>query len=132
MTRQEFIDRTGLEVNEAAYKMIEPIYMLGELDKDAFCKMWDKMDEGERLHLEAVADTTVCLSNQVQKLQDSLKKQREELGKFLADEAEDNGSKRARAKAIELLGFKGYITYKVEMNYEPWEEDMKDIIKHLA
>lgn len=44
MTRNEFIQRTQVEVSEKEYAAIEVVYMASDLDKDEFCKMWRKMN----------------------------------------------------------------------------------------
>lgn len=44
MTRNEFIQRTQVDVSEKEYAAIEVVYMASDLDKDEFCKMWRKMN----------------------------------------------------------------------------------------
>ena len=45
MTQQEFFNRTKVEVSSKEYEAIEMVYMNSDLDKDAFCKMWVKMNQ---------------------------------------------------------------------------------------
>ena len=44
MTKQEFTNRTKVEVSNNEFEMINEFYMNCECDKDEFCKMWCKMN----------------------------------------------------------------------------------------
>lgn len=44
MTQQEFETRTQVNVSWKEFDAINEVYMNGDLDKDAFCKMWCKMN----------------------------------------------------------------------------------------
>lgn len=44
MTKQEFTERTKVEVNDNEFETINAFYMDCESDKDEFCKMWCKMN----------------------------------------------------------------------------------------
>lgn len=44
MTKQEFTERTKVEVNDNEFETINAFYMDCECDKDEFCKMWCKMN----------------------------------------------------------------------------------------
>jgi len=44
MTQQEFEQRVGMSVNATEYASIENVYMASDLDKDAFCTLWKKMN----------------------------------------------------------------------------------------
>lgn len=45
MTKQEFFNRTKVDVSSKEYEAIEVVYMNSDLDKDAFCKMWVKINK---------------------------------------------------------------------------------------
>lgn len=45
MTKQEFENRTNVQVSFEEYGHIEAVYMASDLDKDEFCKMWCKMNK---------------------------------------------------------------------------------------
>lgn len=45
MTKQEFIERVNVNVNDSEYEHIEAVYMASDVDKDTFCKMWVKMNQ---------------------------------------------------------------------------------------
>lgn len=42
MMKSEFIERTGFEPTEAEYREIEAEYMGCDIDKDEFCKTWNR------------------------------------------------------------------------------------------
>lgn len=44
MTKQEFTNRTNVEVTAAEFDIINAMYMSCECDKDEFCKMWVYMN----------------------------------------------------------------------------------------
>ena len=44
MTKQEFTSRVLVEVSNEEYQHIESVYMASDMDKDAFCAMWSKMN----------------------------------------------------------------------------------------
>ena len=45
MTKQEFTNRTQVEVSNEEFEAINEVYMNSDLDKDEFCKMWVKMNK---------------------------------------------------------------------------------------
>ena len=45
MTKQEFENRTQVEVSNSEFNKINEFYMTCECDKDMFCKMWCKMND---------------------------------------------------------------------------------------
>lgn len=49
MMKSEFIERTGFEPTEAEYREIEAEYMGCDIDKDEFCKTWEKQGGIQRL-----------------------------------------------------------------------------------
>lgn len=44
MTQQEFFKRTGVEVSDKEFAAISEVYVMSDVDKDEFCKMWRKMN----------------------------------------------------------------------------------------
>lgn len=40
----EFIERVGMEVSSSEFEIINNMYMLADVDKDTFCKLWVKMN----------------------------------------------------------------------------------------
>lgn len=113
--------------------------MNSTLDKDTFCKMWKETSKDGRNELDYFLTMIVEGNKQVDFWKDGLRKASEkferekiELGKFLADEAHEYGSIKARAKAIELMGFKVYIAYKLAKDYGLWDIDKTELIERLS
>ena len=44
MTKQEFEARVEMKVDEREFDAINVVYMNSDLEKDEFCKMWEKMN----------------------------------------------------------------------------------------
>lgn len=45
MTQIEFTQRVGIEVSAKEFEAINEVYMNSDLDKDAFCRIWVKMNK---------------------------------------------------------------------------------------
>lgn len=45
MTQKEFTDRVEVEVTTKEFEAINEVYMNSDLDKDAFCRIWVKMNK---------------------------------------------------------------------------------------
>lgn len=45
MTKQEFTQRVLVEVSDKEFEAINEVYMNSDLEKDAFCKVWKKMNK---------------------------------------------------------------------------------------
>ena len=132
MTHEEFYQRTNITVPACEFERIHDAYMLTDMNKDAFCNLWKNgLGDYER-------DCMINAGIQHRKLENSYKAEvkanelrRIEMGKFLADEAHEMASTKARKKAIDLLGFKGYIAYMMAKDYDLWQIDKEEIIEHL-
>ena len=44
MMYNEFVERVGMEVSSSEFEIINNMYMLADVDKDDFCKLWVKMN----------------------------------------------------------------------------------------
>lgn len=44
MMYNEFVERVGMEVSSSEFEIINNMYMLADVDKDEFCKLWAKMN----------------------------------------------------------------------------------------
>ena len=131
MLHSEFEERTGLKVTADEYNEIDIAYMASTLEKDDFCKMWKTMNDVARQQMIYMAKE---LNLQIKANCEALKRQQEDrikMGEFLADEAQKYSSEDARAMAINELGFKEYIAYKVRKGYAMWDIDLTDIVEHL-
>lgn len=135
----EFEERTGLKVSSSEYEnIIEKVYMETSLEKDEFCKMWEgcTKEAKDQLHyitMMLISERHISEDWKKAHLDECQKHELEkiELGKFLADEAHEYSSMKARDKAIELMGFKVYIAYVLANNWNLWQIDKEQIIENL-
>lgn len=44
MMYNEFVERVGMEVSSSEFEIINNMYMIADVDKDTFCKLWAKMN----------------------------------------------------------------------------------------
>ena len=159
MTHQEFTERVNLNVSPYYFdNYVHPVYMRSELDKDAWCKLWKKNGgyqqayDWERMqhitcsnaidkHVKRIDD----LNKEIEQLVRENKELRtrnnelEEETKNLTAEieqlieiSETYSSAELRQLVIDKIGFKAYISYKLEHGKNLWEMDKDDLIKTLS
>lgn len=126
MLKKEFIERTNLQVTDEEYNKIDFMYCeAGNMDKDVFCADYKKHKDSKLIQEFSFLATTRKI--RVNQLEEQLKS----LGYFLADQAEEETSTALRNKAINVLGLREYLSYKVSKNYELWDEDKAALIDFL-
>ena len=114
MTRKEFEERTGLQVTEAEFRIVNDFYMsAGVMDKDTFCrrehdKGMEKKEECERLYAE-----------------------RWEIVDFLLERAQKFGDIELLKKAIDMVGHSDVIRRKLSLEMPLWALDRAYIRKNL-
>lgn len=131
MTQQEFETRYGKKVTAEQFESINASYMATSFDKDAFVKALKCMNPDA---MQIMYENGQKLRNSeviVSELQRVQREGRKEMGYFLADEAHEFSSGKARAKAIEILGFKAYIKYVIEKGWNLWELDKEALLEIL-
>lgn len=158
MLQKEFEERTGFRpTSEYYHSVIEPEYNNSSLDKDAWCKQWKKdggiqkaydylLDKSSNaLNLEKENKRLKSEINTLKKdYEDSIntyniliqeRKERIEennrLMESLIEISEAYSSAELRKLIIDKIGFKSYITYKLENNKSIWAIDKEDLINHL-
>ena len=155
MLQQEFEERVGFTVTSDCYhKCIEPEYDASKLEKDEWCKQWKKdhgiqrayswmakrVEELEKF-TEEMGDVFADNEAKVQEIDDlktslesvsdslaSRNKQLSELLCFMIEQSNAYSSTELRAKAIELMGAKEYLRYKLSNNLSLWEADRNLLI----
>lgn len=155
MLQQEFEERVGFTVTSDCYHVcIEPEYNASKLEKDEWCKQWKK-DHGiqraytwvakrvEELEKEVYDLNEVCAVNtekehEIEQLRTELgtvsnslaerNKQLSDLNIFMIEQSNAYSSSELRAKAIELMGAKEYLRYKLANNLTLWEADRNLLI----
>lgn len=155
MLQQEFEERVGFTVTSDCYhKCIEPEYDASKLEKDEWCKQWKKDHGIQRAYswmakrVEELEKFTEEMGNvfadneaKVQEIDDlktslesvsnslaSRNKQLSELLCFMVEQSNAYSSSELRAKAIELMGAKEYLRYKLSNNLTLWEADRNMLI----
>lgn len=155
MLQQEFEGRVGFTVTSDCYhKCIEPEYDASKLEKDEWCKQWEKDHGIQRAYSwmakrveelekfteemgnvfadnEAKVQEIDDLKTSLESVSDSLasrNKQLSELLCFMIEQSNAYSSTELRAKAIELMGAKEYLRYKLANNLSLWEADRNMLI----
>ena len=155
MLQSEFEERVGFTVTSDCYhKCIEPEYNASKLGKDEWCKQWKKdhgiqrayswmakrVEELEKFAKEmgdVFADNEAKvqeiddLKTSLESVSDSLASRNKQLSKllcFMIEQSNAYGSTELRAKAIELMGAKEYLRYKLANNLSLWEADRNLLI----
>ena len=138
MLLKEFIERTGFTPTEECFNMhINPAYMESKLEKDEWCKIWKKSDGLALAYQWQVDFDRAEIASQKAETQEILKRQADfsdeqaEMTVFLIEQAEKWAANDLREKAIEIMGAKEYITYKIEHGMNLWQLDKELIIELL-
>ena len=135
MTQQEFETRTGIAYQNGEFDdFVNPLYMAcGQLDKDKFCIEYKHHKDylmNSRIITELVAEvenlyaTKHNMENQLKKADDARTAFIEDTAYTLIEIEAETGSKRAREKAIKLVGFKEYLRKKIELCVALDKEDL--------
>ena len=132
MTRQEFEERTNLQVKEEDFDAIHEVYMTTDHDKDQFC---DVMKQAMRNlgGFEYIRDLGIALAEQRRKSreqQDRLLAKVNELADFIFEQSYDSDETELKKKAKELLGEREYLVRCLENEVELCSEDI-DTIKEI-
>ena len=126
MLQKEFEQLIGRELSATEnFDTIHSIYMATNYSKQQFAAEYVKKNHG---------DIAIELARMVDRIRhniDGMLQEKKDEGYLWAEEAHEMSSDRARRRAIEILGFKEYITYIVEKGWELWQIDKEDIIKAL-
>lgn len=158
MLLTEFQERTGFNPTPDCYTYcIEPEYNNSDLDKDSWCKQWKRNGGLQRAYdwecmrkeefrkelskSETKLHDALCQleeQNKVWEERDSLQKANLELTNdklnlviFLIEQAEKWSASDLREKAIEIVGAKRYLSYKVSHNMLLWDADKELLIENL-
>ena len=138
MLLNEFIERTGFTPTEECFNLhIHPSYMKSQLEKDEWCKLWKKSDGLALAYQWQVDFDKAQIASQKAEIQEFSKTQavfaeeQTEMTVFLIEQAEKWAATDLREKAIEIMGAKEYITYKIEHGMNLWQLDKELIIELL-
>ena len=123
MTHAEFENLTGKKIDADIYRdIVEPAYMASSYtDKEKFAAAWQTP-----MHIGIINDLTKQAASYDAALR-QMAKDRRDMGYYLADQAEKWSAPDLRDKAIEILGEKEYIAYKLASGHNLWAAD-RDLI----
>lgn len=119
MTHAEFENLTGKKIDADVYRsIVEPAYMASSYtDKEKFAIAWDTTG-----HFGIINDLTKQADRYDAALR-KMSKERRDMGYYLANLADKCSSSDLREKAIEILGEKEYLIYKLKKGYIFLEAD---------
>jgi len=126
MQKQEFTQKTGIELTDAEYKEVELMYLeAGNMDKDEFCKDYKKHHESTLLA------TYFRQAENLKNKLDDMRDERSSLVDFLLERAQCFGDIELLNKAIELVGHDKVIKRKIRQNLPLWDEDKQYIVDNI-
>ena len=143
------------------HTVIEPEYNRSNLDKDAWCKQWKKnggiQKAYDALKKQAANEyaTVLSLESKNRELNKMIASMDEDLTKYkelsetamsdlnavqekgqsmmyeLLEISETYSSSELRKVVIDIIGFKAYIAYKLELDKAIWKIDREEIIERM-
>ena len=126
MQKQEFTQKTGIELTDAEYKEVELMYLeAGNMDKDEFCKDYKKHHESTLLA------TYFRQAENLKSKLDDMRDERSILVDFLLERAQCFGDIELLNNAIELIGHDKVIKRKIRQNLPLWDEDKQYIVDNI-
>ena len=126
MQKQEFTQRTKIELTDEEFKGVELMYLeAGNMDKDEFCKDYKKHHESTLLA------TYFRQSENLKNKLDDMRDERSKLVDFLLERAQCFGDIELLNKAILLVGHDKVIKRKLRMDLPLWDEDKTYIIDNI-
>lgn len=126
MLQKEFFERTNINLTEDEFNNVNAMYMAaGNIDKDQFCKDYKKHSDSELLEIFYNQSENLVSKVNAQKIQIN------ELVRFMIDQSEAYSSVELRSKAIQIIGIREYLKYKIQRGYNLWDIDKEDMIEIL-
>lgn len=128
MTREEFTQRTGIEVETMQYAAIEQVYMYTELDKDDFCADYKKHGDSVIIsHLVNELDKITCEIGRAQVSLKAYERLIKGVAEMLIRKAEEDMDEELYKSAIDIIGRSECIKYKLNNNLELDKQDKEYI-----
>lgn len=126
MTKNEFIERTGITPTDEQFARIHSIYMeCPTINKDEFCHDWAKHQGSsiiDGLHVAAVNHTLFI---------DQLKRERSKMINLMLKEACATYSAALKNACIEMVGHAEVISRMFDLELELWPGDKDYIMNNL-
>ena len=126
MQKQEFTQRTDIQVSDVEYKEIELMYLeAGNMDKDEFC------NDYKEHHDSTLLATFFRQAENLKSKLDDMRDERSILVDFLLERAQCFGDIELLNKAIELIGHDKVIKRKIRLGMPLWDEDKEYIVDNI-
>lgn len=132
MTREEFIQRTGMEVENTQYAAIEQVYMYTELDQDAFCADYKK--HGDSVIIPDLVNELDKITYERGRAHASLKEYKalmQDIAEMLIHKADEHMDEELYNSAINIIGVEECIKHKLINDLELTKQDKEYILKVL-
>lgn len=126
MQKQEFTQRTDIQVSDVEYKEIELMYLeAGNMDKDEFCKDYKEH------HDSTLLATFYRQSERLKDKLDVMREERSQIVDFLLERAQKFGDIELLNQAIKLVGHKAVIMRKIDQGLALWDLDKEYIRENI-
>ncbi len=122
MTREEYNNRTNADVTEDEFSFINRVYTWPQAiasTKDQFCK--DIKTSGINPTIASLTEHVESAEAQIVEFKQTLLGSQSSLPK----QAEETSSTALRKKAIQMMGAKEYITWKIDNGKNLWQLDLR-------
>lgn len=136
MTKQEFIEKTKINITDEEYADVERIYMAAgnDLDKDLFCKLYKGLNQ-QGYDLAAWLTSAVeAKEKNIEKLQQELGVFNEEkfaIAEFLIGKAHAYEDTDCHKQAVKLIGRRAVALMTIKLGLPLFEADIKYINDNL-
>ena len=128
MLKEEFIERTGMEVTDEELAPINEMYCnAGSIEKDEFCEDYKKHHDSKLLSF--FYDRAV---SRLQLLSYNDRENRKNGEYLLKAISEGCTAPEVRQVCMKLIGEGGYLIYLIQNHIEPTEEERDLIVKRLS
>ena len=127
MMKQEFEERANFKVSPECYHtFIEPGYNASNLDKDEWVKEWKKNGG-----IQAAYDWECAKRIKAEKLAKVAEGEKINIAKALIMKADELYDEEMNQMAVDIIGERNYLVYKLENQLNLTEDDKKRILANL-
>ena len=125
--KQEFEERANFKVSTECYHtFIEPGYNASNLDKDEWVKEWKKNGG-----IQAAYDWECAKRIKAEKLAKVAEGEKINIAKALIMKADELYDEEMNQMAVDIIGERNYLVYKLENQLNLTEDDKKRILANL-
>lgn len=125
--KQEFEERANFKVSTECYHtFIEPGYNASNMDKDEWVKEWKKNGG-----IQAAYDWECAKRIKAEKLAKVAEGEKINIAKALIMKADELYDEEMNQMAVDIIGERNYLVYKLENQLNLTEDDKKRILANL-